>query len=198
MKCAQQSHPVERADSMLDLSATTHTAVSAHRGVRSRRVARRGPLSRMRGASAVEFALLAPLLLFLVFVVIDFGVLFWVNLTMQYAVREGARYAVTGQSNLDPNASNQQRYLAIVQDIKNSSMGLYNMVSPSYVITINGATKNYTSSGSYTSGMFGNPGDIVVLQLNCTWPLLTPFIQPMFAGGRYSFSVAATMRNEGF
>jgi Flp pilus assembly protein TadG len=152
----------------------------------------------MRGTSAVEFALIAPVLLFLLFVVVDFGVLFWVNLTMQYAVREGARYAVTGQSNLDPNAKNPQRYLAIVQEIRDSSMGLYDMVSPSYVITVNGAAQSYSSSGSYSSGMFGNPGDIVVLQLNCNWPLLTPFIQPMFTNGIYSFSVAATMRNEGF
>lgn len=159
---------------------------------------RRSLRSRMRGTSAVEFALIAPVLLFMLFVIVDFGVLFWVNLTMQYAVREGARYAVTGQSNLDPNTASQQRYLAIVQEIKNSSMGLYNMVSPSYVITVNGATQNYSSSGSYSTSMFGNPGDIVVLQLNCTWPLLTPFIKPLFANGTYSFSVAATMRNEGF
>lgn len=171
---------------------------STQQGKRRECRPRRSFRARMRGTSAVEFALIAPVLLFLLFVVVDFGVLFWVNLTMQYAVREGARYAVTGQSNLDPNSKNPQRYLAIVQEIKNSSMGLYNMVAPSYVITINGAAQNYSSSASYSSGMFGNPGDIVVLQLNCTWPLMTPFIQPLFRNGIYSFTVAATMRNEGF
>jgi hypothetical protein len=113
-------------------------------------------------------------------------------------VREGARYAVTGQSNLDPAASNQQRYLAIIQEIKDSSMGLYALVNPSYTITINGQTKNYGAQGTYSSSMFGNPGDIIVLQINCRWPLMTPLAQPFFAGGSYSFSVAATMRNEGF
>jgi len=39
---------------------------------------------------------------------------------------------------------------------------------------------------------------IIVLQLNCAWPMLTPLARPFFAGGTYSFSVAATMRNEGF
>lgn len=153
---------------------------------------------RQRGASAVEFALIAPVLFFLMFAAVDMGISLWVNLTMQYAVREGARYAVTGQSNLDPNASNQQRYLAIIQEIRNQSMGLYDMVAPSYVITINGATTNYSTQSSYSTGMFGNPGDIIVLQLNCTWPLLTPLIKPFFTNGIYSFSVAATMRNEGF
>nr|WP_175225559.1 TadE/TadG family type IV pilus assembly protein [Paraburkholderia humisilvae] len=163
-------------------------------GTQRTAVARR----RQRGAAAVEFALIAPLLLLLVFVGMDLCVSLWVNLTMQYAVREGARYAVTGQSNLDPDASDQQRYLAVIQEIKNSSMGLYNMVSPSYTITINGQSSNYATQGSYSSSMFGNPGDIIVLQLNCSWPLLTPLARPFFPNGLYTFSVAATMRNEGF
>ncbi|TAL93843.1 MAG: pilus assembly protein [Paraburkholderia sp.] len=151
-----------------------------------------------RGATAVEFALVAPILFFLMFVAIDLGLLLWVNLTMQYAVREGARYAVTGQANLDPAASGQQRYLAIIQEIKNSSMGLYNIVDPSYTVTINGAQQSYGTPTGYNSGMFGNAGDIIVLQLNCSWPLLTPLVRPFFPGGNYAFTVAATMRNEGF
>jgi Flp pilus assembly protein TadG len=160
--------------------------------------ARRDNTRKQRGVATIEFALLAPLLFLLLCIAMDLGIALWVNLTMQYAVREGARYSVTGQSNLDPNATNQQRYLAIVQEIKNSSMGLYTLVSPSYVITINGATQTYTTQTSYSTGMFGNPGDIVVLQINCIWPLLTPLIKPFFANGKFSFSVAATMRNEGF
>jgi Flp pilus assembly protein TadG len=153
---------------------------------------------RQRGATAVEFALIAPLLFMLLFVGLDFGVSLWVNLTMQYAVREGARYAVTGQSDLDPNASSQQRYLAVIEEIKNSSMGLYGIVNPSYTVTVNGKSSNYASQGSYSGSMFGNAGDIIVLQLNCNWPLLTPLAQPFFPNGVYTFSVAATMRNEGF
>ncbi|WP_259295158.1 TadE/TadG family type IV pilus assembly protein [Paraburkholderia sp. DHOC27] len=148
--------------------------------------------------STIEFALIAPVLFLLLFIAVDLGLLLWVNLTMQYAVREGARYAVTGQSNLDPNSSSQQRYLAVIQEIKDSSMGLYNIVNPSYVITINGTTQSYANQSSYNGNMFGNPDDIVVLQLNCTWPLLTPLVQPFFPGGSYAFSVAATMRNEDF
>nr|WKF61943.1 hypothetical protein HUO10_006475 [Paraburkholderia busanensis] len=151
-----------------------------------------------RGIATIEFALIAPLLLLLLCIAMDLGIALWVNLTMQYAVREGARYAVTGQTNLDPNATNQQRYLAVLQEIRNSSMGLYNYVSPSYVITINGASQTYSTQASYSAGMFGNPGDIVVLQINCIWPMLTPLVKPFFANGKLSFSVAATMRNEGF
>lgn len=155
------------------------------------------------GVAAVEFALIAPLLFLLLFAVIDLGTMFWANLTMQYAVREGARYAVTGQDNLDPNAAAQQRYLAVIQEIKNNSMGLYNMVNPVITITNYGSDGSNQSSQTYNPNapsptIFGGPGDIIVLQLsNCTWSNLT-VLKPFFSGGKYQFNVAATMRNEAF
>jgi len=156
-----------------------------------------------KGIAAVEFALIAPLLFLLLFAVIDLGTLFWVNLTMQYAVREGARYAITGQDNLDPNAAAQQRYVAIIQEIKNNSMGLYTMLNPVITVTNYGSDGSSSSSQTYNANapsptIFGGPGDIIVLQLsNCTWSNLT-VLKPFFTGGKYVFNVAATMRNEAF
>lgn len=147
---------------------------------------------RQRGASVVEFAIVAPLFFILLFAVIDLCMLFWVNLTMQYAVREGARYAVTGRNDLDPNASNPQRALAVIENIKTASMGFYERVQPQ----INGIS--YGDPSRFSAGMFGTSGQIMVLRLDCTWPLMTPFLQPFFDDGNYRFSVAATMRNEAF
>jgi len=148
--------------------------------------------SKQRGASAVEFAIVAPLLFFLLMAIVDLCVLFWVNLTMQHAVREGARYAVTGLADLDQNAQNQQRYLAVIQKIKDSSMGLFDRVKPE----INGI--DYGDPTHYNAGMFGTSGQIFVLKIDCQWPVFTPLLQPFFQNGIYHFSVAATMRNEGF
>lgn len=154
---------------------------------------------RQRGATVIEFALTAMLFFFIVFAIFEFSLLYWVNLTMQHAVREGARYAITGRSDLDPGDPDDpeyqlQRYKAVIQQIKNQSMGLYDQVKPT--IVVNGV--EYGNPENYNASMFGNPGDIIVLQLNCSWPLLTPLIQPYFPAGDYHFSVAATMRNEGF
>lgn len=155
-----------------------------------------------RGATLVEFALIAPILFFLIAMIMELGVMFWVNLTMQYAVREGARYSVTGQNNLDPASANKQRYEAVLQKINDSSLGLYAMVSP--VVVVNGVSQ---APSAYNNNMFGAAGDIVVLQVNCTWPVITPAWRLMAllnpktstsAPGQYAFSVAATMRNEAF
>ena len=143
----------------------------------------------MAGTAIIEFALIAGFFFMLMFSMLEIGILGWVSLTMQHAVREAARYAVTGRSDLDTSG---RRYMAVIREIRNQSMGLYDMVSPT--IVVNGT--EYADPSKYSAGMFGNPGELVVLQLNCRWPLLTPYIAPAFAGATYRFSVAATMRNE--
>lgn len=60
----------------------------------------KGPLSRSfrmassdRGASALEFALVVPILLVLVMGIIEFGFMFQAQLALTHAAREGARMA---------------------------------------------------------------------------------------------------------
>jgi Flp pilus assembly protein TadG len=53
--------------------------------------ARRGRANSDRGAAAVEFALLLPLLLLIVFGIIDFGRAINAQITITQAAREGAR-----------------------------------------------------------------------------------------------------------
>lgn len=63
---------------------------------RSRRLD--GP--RDSGAAAVEFALLLPVLLLLVFGMIDFGRILNAQITLTQAAREGARLEALGQPNV--------------------------------------------------------------------------------------------------
>ena len=52
------------------------------------------------GAVAVEFALIFPVLLLVVFGVIDFGRMLNAQISLTQAAREGARWAALGQSNV--------------------------------------------------------------------------------------------------
>lgn len=56
-----------------------------------------------RGATAVEFALVAPIFLLFVLGIIDLGRLFFVKNLMQYATEQTARYAM-----VNPTATNIQ------------------------------------------------------------------------------------------
>ena len=129
-----------------------------------------------KGQTTVEFALAALLVLTLLFTIIDLGVMFYVNLTMQHAVREGARYAIIGQPSTSTGATaDQARLDALTTQIKNSSNGLYidaNIVSgptvsvltPSNTVTFS----NYTVSPA--SGT-GQPDQIIIVRLTYAWPL---------------------------
>ena len=60
-----------------------------------------------RGATLVEFAIVAPFFLIIVIGIIDFGRLFWVKSTMQFAVEEAARYAMV---NSDASTADLEAY----------------------------------------------------------------------------------------
>ncbi len=57
-----------------------------------------------RGAVAVEFALVLPVLIVLVFGVIDFGRLFFAQITVTQAAREGSRLVALEQANASSRA----------------------------------------------------------------------------------------------
>lgn len=145
---------------------------------------------RQCGSTVVEFAIIAPAFLLLMIGIIELSMAYFANLTMQHAVREAARYSVTGNNDLDPNASNQQRYQAVIQKMKDSSMGMFDKTKPVISVSVNGQ-----ASGG---GSFGNAGDIVVITVNCSWAFATPLMAALFKDNQAHFAVAATMRNESF
>jgi len=150
-----------------------------------------------KGQTTVEFALTALVVFAVLFAIIDFAVMFYVNLTMQHAVREGARYAVTGQG----GNNGVQRRKALVEKIQACSNGLYaKNANPQKEPTVSVVTpsraanfSNYT--GSQVSDT-GNPSEIIIVSLAYSWPLLTPIVRPFFADGKYAFVVRATMKHE--
>lgn len=53
------------------------------------------------GAAAVEFGLIAPILILLVFGIMSFGILFAQTLSLNNAARQGARYGAVGSRTCD-------------------------------------------------------------------------------------------------
>jgi hypothetical protein len=148
---------------------------------------RNRPARRESGGALVEFALVAPLVILLIMAALELSILFWVNLTLQHAVHEGARYAVTGQG----GALREQLAL---QRIVDQSMGLYQRVQP--VLSINRAD-GLSDPALILPGAMGAGGDLLLLQIDGAWPVASPLLQP-WLGTVYRFHVAATMRNEAF
>lgn len=150
---------------------------------------------RQRGAAAVEFAFAAVLFLTVLLAIIDWSYLFFANLTMQHAVREGARFAITGSSAGAPTPGD--RCAATVQRIRAQSMGLYDATGSTTVFKTVDAAGNIATLGS---GSCYGAGQLIIVQVDSRVEALTPFVRPFFAatGGKYEFEVSTTMKNEAY
>ena len=146
--------------------------------------------SKNKGLTTVEFTLVSLFFFTLIFTLIDFSIYGFVKLTMQHAVRDGTRYAVTGRADYDPEDSGD-RTTAIMEKIRHSSMGLLDKVVDDDGIRVTDADNNLISG-------FGNPGQMIVINLDCNWPSLNPLSRAFTSGGQYSFTVSSSMKNEAF
>ena len=139
-----------------------------------------------RGQSLVEFAMVAPLFFVLIFGIIDFGRLFFTQQTLQFALREAGRYAVTGQ-HMKSGTNTLSRVESIRSIAQQYAVGL--LTDPSAIQISSGGTTNYA----------GGPGDTVVVSLETKLHLITPIIGQFFgANGVYDFTVSTAFRNEPF
>jgi Flp pilus assembly protein TadG len=145
-----------------------------------------------KGQTTVEFALVALLLLAFLFAIIDLAVMFYVNLTVHHAVREGARYAVVGQP---PGAgAGLARRDALRQKVLDSANGLCSGTNVVSGPTVSVLTPANTSEREVLDT--GQSNQIVVVRLTYAWPLMTPILRPFFPDGKYTFTASATMKNE--
>ena len=142
------------------------------------------------GQSLVEFALVAPLFFLLVFGITDFGRLFFAQETLQFALREAGRYAVTGQhmANPDPKVGGNLSRVASIRAIaQQNAIGL--ITDPNNIKVSSGGMPNFA----------GGPGDTVVVSLKTDLKLITPMIGRFFGPSQtYTFTVQTSFRNEPF
>jgi Flp pilus assembly protein TadG len=141
----------------------------------------------LRGQSMIEFVLVAPLYFLLTFAVIDFGRMFFVQMSVQQAVQEAARYASTGQHLPDPNnpGQNLTRVASITQEVEQAAVGA-------------NVTSVQISSVAGGAGSAGGPSDTVTVSVTTNLALMTPMVATFFPGGVYTFTSSATFKNEPF
>ncbi len=80
-----------------------------------------------RGQSTVEFALVLPVLLLIVFGIIEFGFILNAYVTVISSAREGARYGITGDIEEDQ----------IIQRVKNAAGMLDTTTEGKFSVTVN-------------------------------------------------------------
>ena len=143
------------------------------------------------GVAAVEFALIAPAFILLLFGALEVMMIMFTLSLAEGGLREAARFGVTGQE-LD-QVERQKKILRIVED---HTHGLIEVSEANVTMTI------YPDFTGDDTGIEGTPGagasnDVVFYQLNYEWEYMTP-VFAVFAGLGNSLEMSATVavRNE--
>jgi Flp pilus assembly protein TadG len=138
----------------------------------------------------VEFSLVLPMFLLLMFGLIDLGRYYWIRETVENAVRQAGRYAVTGQS-----ISGDSRVASIQQVAENAMGGLYSLNTTTITVSSNPVG----DPAGATSGFAGYGGENCTIQIQTALGFFTPGIARYFGPtGSNTLVEAVTFRNESF
>ena len=178
-----------------------------------------------QGGAAIELALVAPVLITALIGIFEIAMIIFVNVLLESGLRESARYGLTGQE--PTGLTREQEIVNIVSDrvlglidIDTSNVSI--KVYPSFAKIGAGEelTNDVNGNGEYDpddgdtyfdsngNGVYdedigvagaGQPGDIVLYQVDTSWDVMTPLFGN-FVGknGAISISASIAVRNEPF
>jgi hypothetical protein len=150
--------------------------------------------SRLRdatGNSLVEAALITPLLIFLTFSIVDFGLMFYAQLALENGVSQATRFAVTGNVLDDP--ANPGTALSRTDSIKLAMR----QATPTLTIPDGAFSFTHMAPGgaAWLAGT-GGPQEIEKVSIAYTWTFFNPMMWPFFANGQISLRADSSMKNE--
>ncbi len=138
-----------------------------------------------RGQAVVEFSFAVVLLFMLTFGIVEFSHLFYTELTLQHALREAGRYAVTGQGyTTNPNDRLTAIQNKFCQKLIGTGLSCTNISSHLAVTCTGGCTQPA-----------GGPGQTVVLTATFTKPWFSSLIRTI-VGSTVTFTLSTTWKNE--
>jgi Flp pilus assembly protein TadG len=147
---------------------------------------------RTRGQSMVEFALILPLLIAVVFGIIELGILFSVYVGMTNSAREAARAGSVYQYSGVPFTENTAANIKTVDDVR---LTYLSQVITSTINPLVDPTTALTSTVTYTPTMPITPyraGDTISVQLEHDHPLFFG----LFGGQKITIRAISAMRIE--
>lgn len=158
-----------------------------------------------RGAAALEFALVAPVFVALLFAILETGIMFLANQLLETITQESARMIETGQAQTASYSESQfasyvcSQVPSVLFNCGNISIDVENYPSFSSITLAN----PIDSSGNFSASNFqyntGGPCDIVVVRLFYPWQLFVTGLgwnPSNMTGDQRLLSATAAFRNE--
>ncbi len=144
------------------------------------------------GQALLEIAFSIGIFLLLVWGTIEFGDMYSTKVTLQNAVRQAGRYAITGQCTEGSDCTAEDRYNSVIATLEGASDGLINS---SNIGDVTIACTN--GGGGCPVGGSGGPNDLVVITVTYQYRFVTGPISRLFPNG-YTITVASSVTNEMF
>ncbi|MFV0421278.1 TadE/TadG family type IV pilus assembly protein [Oleidesulfovibrio sp.] len=141
------------------------------------------------GVSSLELALILPVLLLMVFGLIEFGYNLFARTTVDKAALIGARYAVTGQGYDDGT-----RYNSIVAEAKQLTEVLTGSTAEAVTVTVSSIPAGADET-ALIEGDAGHPCDRVQVQVEYRYVPLTPLAGSLL-GAEITVQALERMVNE--
>jgi Flp pilus assembly protein TadG len=136
------------------------------------------------GATAVEFALVAPIFLLIIFAIFEVSLMFFASVNLDGAAIEAARRIRTGQSqhSADPLVDFKSSLCSQLDTMINCNALFYDARVMNTYSSISLATEYDPVTGEPITYGFsaGTSGDIVVVRLMYTWTINTPMVGAFF------------------
>jgi Flp pilus assembly protein TadG len=158
------------------------------------------------GASAVEFALIAPLMLIGIFAILELSIMFVAAQVLQTGTQIATRQIMTGQVQSTTMSKEQFKGIVcanvkVLLDCTNlyvDAQAYSNMTQPTFPDPLE--NQKFVDNTQFITG---KRGDIVVVRTFYAWPVfLTGFFygydQSNMEGGKRLLSASAAVRNEPF
>jgi hypothetical protein len=145
----------------------------------------------------VEFAVVAPILLVVMFAIADFGIYFFVQHTVQWGTREGVRLALVGGTVNDADGNAMDRKASIIATIKRKVAVA--MDPADLQISIYPVESGYSDPEDWRGIQdAGGPGQYMRVRTRYEYPFITPLVTALVPEGTLLVQAEATYRNELF
>jgi Flp pilus assembly protein TadG len=136
------------------------------------------------GANLVEAALILPVILWVLFAVIEFSGILYAQMALQNGVSLAARYAIT-------------RTVVAGVSREDSIRAVLKQETPTLKVKDGDISFSHIPAGSSTwAAGTGGPSEVEKISATYTWPLMTPFMKQIFGTNSITIRSESAMKNE--
>jgi Flp pilus assembly protein TadG len=168
------------------------------------------PLFCVAGATALEYAIVIPILLLLLMGIVEYSLIMYASSVLEGATTTAAREGKTGYPNPDDETTRQQYVIgapagpgtpAVNGLLQNLASGLLKPTSIGITATAYDDFGSIGVPGAGTSGV-GIGNQVVVYTASYPWPIVTPMLQNILdnsgSTGVFNITTTAIVKNEPF